>query len=133
MVNYPCDLAGDGKTVVILVTGGPEVAKRCATPFFLATVLAAMDADVRIFLTMEGVRLAQRGVAENLVALEGGKKIIEFIRDAKHAGVRIYVCSPALPGFEIDPALDLIPEIDEVVGGGAFADLILSCDKVLSF
>ncbi|MEK6749019.1 MAG: DsrE family protein [Pseudomonadota bacterium] len=129
MAVPPCD----EKAVLIVVTSGPNTASRCATPFFLATVMAAMDADVRLFLTMEGVRLAQRGVAENLVAMDGGKKIIDFIRDAKHAGVRIYVCSPALPGYEIDPKLDLIAEIDDVVGGGAFADMILSCGKVLSF
>ncbi|MHB8551886.1 MAG: DsrE family protein, partial [Acidiferrobacterales bacterium] len=53
--------------------------------------------------------------------------------DAKSAGVSLYLCSPALPGYEIDPKTDVIAEIDEISGGGVLADLILSSDKVLFF
>lgn len=133
MANTQHYLDNDEQSVLIIMTSGPSTPARCATPFFLGSILAAMDADVRIFFTMEGVRLMQHGVAENLVAMEGGKRIIEFIREAKQAGVKLNVCLPALPGYEIDADLDLIPEVDEVVGGGVLADLILSSDKVISF
>lgn len=126
-------LDNEEKTVLIVMTSGPSTPSRCATPFFLGSILSAMDADVKIFFTMEGVKLMQKGVPENLRAMEGGKTVIEFIRDAKKAGVKLYVCMPALPGYEIDPVLDLIEEADDVVGGGVLADLILSCDKVISF
>lgn len=92
-----------------------------------------MDAEVTVFLTMEGVNLAKKGVAENLVAMEGGKRIIEFIRDAKSAGITLALCSPALPGYEIDPSTDVIEEVDNISSGGVLADLILSCDKVITF
>jgi predicted peroxiredoxin len=121
-----------GKSVIIVMTSGPSQAGRCATPFYLATLLASMDAQVTIFFTMEGVRLAQAGVAESLVAMEGGKKVIEFMREAKALGVRFHVCRPALPGFEIGLG-QLVPEIDEVSSGGVLADMILSNDKVLFF
>jgi predicted peroxiredoxin len=121
-----------GKSVIIVMTSGPSQAGRCATPFYLATLLASMDAQVTIFFTMEGVRLAQAGVAETLVAMEGGKKVIEFMREAKAVGVRFHVCRPALPGFEIGLG-QLVPEIDEVSSGGVLADMILSNDKVLFF
>lgn len=133
MVDSQHYLDNDEQSVLIIMTSGPSTPARCATPFFLGSILAAMDADVRIFFTMEGVRLMQKGVAETLVAMEGGKRIIEFIREAKQAGVKLNLCLPALPGYEIDPQVDLIPEVDEVVGGGVLADLILSCDKVISF
>jgi hypothetical protein len=120
------------KSVVIVMTSGPSTRHRCATPFFLAALLASMDADVRLFFTMEGVRLCQRGVPENLTAMEGGKTIVEFMRDAKSAGVKFYLCRPALPGYDID-VTDVIPEVDEVSSGGVLADLILSCDKALFF
>ncbi len=129
--NYYLD--NDEQSVLIIMTSGPSTPARCATPFFLGSILAAMDAEVRIFFTMEGVRLMRRGVPENLEAMEGGKKIIEFVRDAKSAGVKLNVCMPALPGYEMDPQQDLIDEVDEVVGGGVLADLILSADKVISF
>lgn len=120
------------KTVVIVMTSGPSTPHRCATPFFMAMLLAAMDAQVSLFLTMEGVRLARKGVAENLKAMEGGKPIIDFVREAKAAGVRMYLCRPAMPGYEIDES-EVIPEIDEIASGGTLADLVLSCDKALFF
>lgn len=126
-------LDNDEKSVVIMMTSGPSTPHRCATPFYLGAILASMDAHVHIFFTMEGVRLMQKGVAENLAAMEGGKRIIEFIRDAKRAGVKLHVCLPALPGYDIDEKLDIIEEADYVSGGGTLAELILSCDKVISF
>lgn len=122
----------EAKTVVIVMTSGPSAASRCATPFYLGALLASMDAQVTMFFTMEGVRLLEKGVAERLVAMEGGKKIIEFMREAKSAGVRLHACLPALPGFHIERE-DLIAELDELSSGGALADMILSCDKVLFF
>jgi len=122
----------DAKSVVIVMTSGPSTPQRCATPFYIGALLAAMDAEVTIFFTMEGVRLVRKGVPENLVAMEGGKRIIEFMRDAKSAGVRFHACNPALPGYEMEKD-DLIAEIDEVSSGGALADMILSSDKVLFF
>ncbi len=129
--RFPKD-EGD-KTVVIIMTSGPSTPQRCAAPFYLGSLLAAMDAEVHIFFTMEGVRLMEKGVAEGLAAMEGGKRIIEFIRDAKRAGVTLHVCQPALPEYKIDGGLDLIGEVDHVSRAGMLADLILSCDKVFSF
>ena len=122
----------DEQTVVFVVTSGPSTPQRCATPFYLGALLASMDAEVHIFFTMEGVNLMRVGVAEALVAMEGGKTIIGFIRDAKRAGVVLHVCRPALPGYELEEDA-LIDEVDHVFGAGVLADLILSCDKVVSF
>ncbi len=121
------------KSVLIVMTSGPSTPSRCATPFYLGAILASMDARVRIFFTMEGVNLVKKGVPEKLVAMEGGKPIIQFIRDAKSAGVTLHLCLPALPGYHIDPERDIIPEVDELSSGGALADLILNTDKVLFF
>ena len=126
-------LDNDEQSVLIIMTSGPSTPKRCATPFFIGSVLSAMDAEVKIFFTMEGVNLLKKGVPENLSAMEGGKLIIDFLREAKQAGVKICCCMPALPGYEINPEADLIDEVDEVVGGGVLADLILNSDKVISF
>lgn len=132
MVSDSAYLDHDAKSVVIVMTSGPSTPQRCATPFYIGALLAAMDAEVTIFFTMEGVRLVRKGVPESLVAMEGGKRIIEFMRDAKSAGVRFHACNPALPGYEMEKD-DLIAEIDEVSSGGALADMILSSDKVLFF
>lgn len=126
-------LDNDEQMVVIIMTSGPSQPSRCATPFYLGALLAAMDVDVHIFFTMEAVLLMQKGVAENLTAMDDGKRIIDFIRDAKRAGVSFHVCQPALPGYKIDASIDLIPEVDAVNRASELADLILRCDKTLSF
>lgn len=120
------------KSVVIVMTSGPSTPHRCATPFYIGSILASMDADVRVFFTMEGVMLAKKGVAENLTAMKGGKTIIEFIRDAKAAGVKFHLCKPAMPGYEME-AGDVIEEITEISNASALADMILSCDKSMFF
>ena len=122
----------EAKSVVIVMTSGPSTPQRCATPFFMAALLASMEADVRIFFTMEGVRLCQQGVPDNLTVMQGGKKIIEFMREAKAAGAKFHLCRPALPGYDIE-VTNVIPEVDEISSGGTLADLILSCDKALFF
>ncbi|MFN4263825.1 MAG: DsrE family protein [Thioalkalivibrionaceae bacterium] len=119
--------------VVFIMTSGPSTPNRCATPFYLGAVMASMDIEVHVFFTMEGVRLVEKGVAESLRAMEGGKTILEFMRDAKRAGVTLHVCHPALPGYRIDPASDLIEEVDEVDRASTLADLILKADKVVTF
>lgn len=125
-------LNNEEKSVVIVMTSGPSTPHRCATPFYIGSILASMDSDVHIFFTMEGVMLAKKGVAENLAAMKDGKTILEFIRDAKAAGVKLHLCKPAMPGYELD-AGDIIAEIDEVSNAGALADLILSSDKSMYF
>jgi predicted peroxiredoxin len=126
-------LDNEERTVVFIMTSGPSTPSRCATPFYLGSVLAAMDAEVHIFFTMEGVKLVEKGVAEDLVAMEGGKKVIDFIRDAKRAGVTLHVCEPALPGYRIESETDLIDDVDHVSRASVLADLILTCDKVITF
>lgn len=120
------------KSVVIVMTSGPSTPQRCATPFYIGSLLAAMDADVSIFFTMEGVMLTRKGVAEHLVAMQGGKTILEFMRDAKRSGVKLHLCRPALPGYDMQTD-DVIDEIDEIGNASALADMILSCDKTLFF
>lgn len=125
-------LDNEAKSVVIVMTSGPSTPHRCATPFYMGAILASMDADVSIFFTMEGARLAQKGVPEKLTAMKGGKTIIEFMRDAKAAGVKLHLCKPAMPGYEME-VTDVIPEIDEISNASTLADLIIHCDKALFF
>ena len=131
-MSDPNYLDNEEKSVVIVMTSGPATPQRCATPFYLGAILASMDARVSIFLNMEGSLLAKEGVAEGLTAMQGGKTILQFIRDAKAAGVRLHLCRPAMPGYEIADG-HVIDEVDEISSAGTLADLILSCDKSMFF
>lgn len=115
--------------VLIVVTSGPSTAARCAAPFYTATLLACMDAQVTVFLSGEAAQLAQVEVADSLYAAADGESVRHFIQQAKSAGVRLLMCRA--PGLVIDEN-GLIPELDEIASGGELAQMILEYDKVLS-
>lgn len=121
----------EGK-VVVFMTSGPAMAQRCATPFYMATMAAVMDSEAVIVCQIDGALLMKKGVAEDLLALEGGKKIIDFIRDAKEADVEIYVCSAALQLHGMTPD-DLIEECDGVVGAAYMIEQGLEASMVLTY
>lgn len=122
----------DEGSAFIFVTHGPEMPQRCATPFYMASITAAMDGEAKIVFQIDGVLLMKKGVAENLMAMEGGKPIIDFIREAKEAGVEMYCCSAALQLHRLTPA-DLIEECDGVVGAAWMMEQALEADAVLTY
>lgn len=122
----------DEENCIVFVTTGPDTPQRCATPFYMANMAAAMDNEAEMIFQIDGVLLMKKGVAESLEAKEGGKPIIEFIRDAKEAGVEMRVCSAALQlhGMTED---DLIDECDGVVGAAYMVDKGLEAKLVLCY
>lgn len=121
----------DSNKILIVMTSGPETPRRCGTPFFLAAVAAAMEYEVEMICTIDGILLLKKGVAENLRVIEGGKPILAFMRDAIEAGVKIYACTSPMELHSMTKD-DLIPECAGLVGGayliseGVKADLVLT-------
>ena len=102
------------KLMIVMVNTDPRNGAELGAPFFQATVAAAMDYDVEVILTARSGELAVKGVAEKLFAKEGSpKSVYEFMKDAHEAGVHFKVCTPTLDLW----GNDLIPEIEETVGG----------------
>jgi len=102
------------KLMIIMVNTDPSRASELGAPFFQATVAAAMEYQVEIILTGGAGELAKKGVAEKLYVQEGSAKTVyDFIKDAYEAGVSFKICTPTLELW----GDDLIPEIDETVGG----------------
>ncbi len=124
-------MAEESKTL-IFVTHGPEERQRCATPFYMATIAAAMDSEARIVFQIDGVLLMKKGVANSLEALEGGKPIIDFIQEAKEAGVELYCCSAALQLHGMTQE-DLIEESDGVIGAAWMMEQAEEANVVLTY
>ncbi|MEJ2686739.1 MAG: DsrE family protein [Gammaproteobacteria bacterium] len=124
-------MADDAK-VFIVMTHGPGEPQRCATPFYMANVAAVMENAAKVVFQIDGVLLMSKGVAESLAAFEGGKPIIDFIREAQDAGVEFYCCSAALERYELTEA-DLIDECNGVVGAAWMLNESLEADLVLSY
>ena len=115
------------KLFIIMVNTDPGNVSELGAPFFQATVAAAMEYEVEIILTGRSGELAKKGVAEKLFIQEGGSKsVYDLIRDAHEAGVVFKVCTPTLEIW----GDDLIPEIDETVGGAYVISEAMNDDTV---
>ena len=88
------------KLMIVMVNTDPKNSAELGAPFFQATAGAG--------------ELAKRGVAEKLFVKNcTSKSVYDFIKDAHEAGVKFKVCTPTLGLW----GEDLIPEIEETVGG----------------
>lgn len=115
------------KLMIIMVNTDPSNPSELGAPFFQATVAAAMEFDVEVILTARAGELAKKGVAEKLYVQEGSpKSVYDFIKDAHEAGVKFKVCTPTLDLW----GDDLIPEIEETVGGAYVISEAMDDDTV---
>ncbi len=115
------------KLMIIMVNTDPSNGSELGAPFFQATVAAAMDFEVEVILTGRSGELAIKGVAEKLFVKEGSpKSVYEFMKDAHEAGVKFKVCTPTLELW----GEDLIPEIEETIGGAYVIEQAMDEDVV---
>jgi uncharacterized protein len=115
------------KLMIVMVNTDPKNGAELGAPFFQATVAAAMEYDVEVILTGRAGELAVKGVAEKLHVKEGSpKSVYDFMKDAHEAGVKFKVCTPTLELW----GEDLIPEIEETVGGAYVISQAMDDDVV---
>jgi len=115
------------KLIIIMVNTDPSNPSELGAPFFQATVAAAMEFEVEVILTGRSGELAKKGVAEKLFVQEGSdKSVYSFMQDAHEAGVLFKVCTPTLDLW----GDDLIPEIEETVGGAYVISEAMDDDTV---
>jgi len=121
----------DEDKILIVMTSGPETPRRCSTPFFMAHIAAAMDYDVTMFFTIDGILLLKKGLADDLYSKEGGKPVGEYLQDAMDAGVQFKACTAATELHDLTPE-DLIDGV-EMVGGATLWQIADECNTKLSF
>jgi len=117
--------------VLIIMTSGPDTPRRCATPFFFASLAAAMEYEANMFFTIDGTLLLKKGVAETVYPKEGGKPVSDFIADAQDAGVNFLACTASTELHDISPD-DLIDGV-KMVGGATMWQLAEDSQTVLTF
>jgi predicted peroxiredoxin len=116
--------------VLIVMTSGPDTPRRCATPFFFATLAAAMDYEATMFFTIDGTLLLKKGMAETIYPKASGKPVSDFLQDARDAGVKFLACTASMELHDLTPE-DLIDGIKMV--GGAYMWQVAEDSKVLTF
>ena len=117
--------------VMIIMTSGPDTPRRCATPFFFASLGVAMEYDVTMFFTIDGTLLLKKGMAETIFPKAGGKPVSEFIQDAIDGGVKLLACTASTELHDLQPS-DLIDGV-KMVGGATMWQLAEDCKTVLTF
>lgn len=117
--------------VMIIMTSGPDTPRRCATPFFFASLAAAMEYEVTMFFTIDGTLLLKKGLAETIYPKAGGKPVSDFIQDALDAGVNFLACTASTELHDLQPS-DLIDGV-KMVGGATMWQLSEDSKTVLTF
>ena len=121
----------DEDKVMIIMTSGPDTPRRCATPFFFATLAAAMEYEVTMFFTIDGTLLLKKGMAETVFPKAGGEPVSKFIQDAVDAGVEFTACTASTELHDLKPE-DLIGGV-KMVGGAYMWTVAEDCKTVLTF
>ena len=103
-----------GKFCVTL-TYAKDNPDRATVAFVVANAAVGSDQDTVIFLSVEGVRLAVKGYADE-IAEEGFAPLRDLIANFAAAGGKIFVCSPCFKKRKLDEST-LVP--GAVVVGGA--------------
>ena len=117
------------KLVIFMLTG-PENPRRCVTPFLVAMAALASEWDVSVYFACDGVLLLERGAAEDVVAVKGGRPLSEFLRDTMDMGGKMYACSPAVALHHMTMA-DMIEGV-EAAGATSLLEETRDADTVLT-
>ena len=85
----------------VSLTCGKNDTDKATVAFVVANAAVASDKETLVFLSIEGVRLAQQGYADE-IAEEGFKPLKELMSDFVKGGSTIYVCSPCFKKRKLD-------------------------------
>jgi predicted peroxiredoxin len=121
----------DEDKILIVMTSGKDTPRRCATPFFFASLAAAMDYEVQMFFTIDGTTLLEKGVAETVYPKEGGENVAKYMNDCIEAEIPFYCCTASMELHDLKPE-DLIEDV-KFVGGATMWELADDSGKVLTF
>ena len=123
-------MANENK-ILIVMTSGKYDPRRCATPFFFASLAAAMDYEVEMFFTIDGTTLLEKGVAETVYPREGGENVAKYLNDCVEAEIPFYCCTASMELHDLKKE-DLIEGV-KLVGGATMWELADDAGKVLTF
>ncbi|HEY7679942.1 MAG TPA: DsrE family protein [Terriglobia bacterium] len=89
-----------GKFCVSL-TCAKDNADKATVAFVVANAAAASDKEAMVFLSTEGVRVSQKGYADD-VREEGFSPLKDLMENFVKAGGKIWVCSPCFAKRKLD-------------------------------
>jgi predicted peroxiredoxin len=115
----------------MVVFCGSDEPQRAFPPFMLASGALAMDMEVMLFFTMNGLNIVRKGGAERIELKGAPKTLPEFLDVMREGSAKLIACSAAFPvvGCKED---DLVEGV-ECGGVATFVDEAETADIVLTF
>jgi predicted peroxiredoxin len=113
------------KKVILAFPWGPEEVIRAETLFYLASTARDMELDTTVFLFIDGVLLAKKGVAEMV-----SERVVEGLKDALNTGIKVYACEASVRSKGLTKA-DLIEGIS-IIGYSTFLAMAIESETVIT-
>lgn len=121
------------RLVIVLWSADPSAPDRAAAPFVYALAARALEIEVEMHFTAGAVRWLFEGVAAGAFTDQAQTKtVLDFIREAATAGVRLYACAMAM--HERRRGEPLIPEMTGIAGAATVVGAAVEPDcRVMVF
>jgi predicted peroxiredoxin len=118
-----------GKFCVSL-TSAKDNTDKATVAFVVANAAIASDKETMVFLSTEGVRLAEKGYADDIHE-EGFSPLRELMENFAMAGGQIFVCSPCFRRRKLDEN-NLVPGA-LIVGGARLVEFLSEGSPSVSY
>jgi uncharacterized protein len=105
----------------VSITHSKDDTDKATVGFVVANAAVASDKDTMVFLSTEGVRLAQKGFADDIHET-GFAPLKELMENFVKAGGKIYVCSPCFKKRGL--AEDKLVSGATIVGGAKLVEFL---------
>jgi len=112
------------------VTHSKDNTDKATVGFVIANAAVASDKDTMVFLSTEGVRLSQKGFADEIHEA-GFAPLKELMDNFVKAGGKIYVCSPCLKKRGL--AEDKLVAGAVIVGGAKLVEFLSAGAPCVSY
>ncbi|MFN8548084.1 MAG: DsrE family protein [Candidatus Eisenbacteria bacterium] len=103
---------------------------KATVAFVVANAAVASEQETVVFLSIEGVRLAQKGYADDIHE-EGFAPLAELMANFAKAGGKMYVCSPCFKKRGLDENA-LVPGA-AIVGGAKLVEFLAQGAATVSY
>ena len=114
----------------VSITHGKDNTDKATVGFVVANAAVGSGKETLVFLSVEGVRLGQKGFANDMHE-EGFAPLRELMENFAKAGGTIYVCSPCFKKRKLDEN-NLVAGAS-IVGGAKLVEFLSDGSPCMSF
>ena len=114
----------------VSITNAKNDPDRATVGFVVANAAVGSDQETVVFLSTEGVRLAEAGYADDIHE-EGFAPLAELLTNFANGGGTIYVCSPCFKKRNLDET-KLVPGAI-IVGGAKLVEYLAGGTPTISY